>query len=103
MARSTRRGRSRKRSGGTDGGPGSNAFERVFEMLGRTAEEKPGPAEARERFSDMVRLAGRLRQLERRLGSRGVAELSPYLQSLLRLVTEPRVVEPARLRRAASF
>ncbi len=80
-----------------------DAFGRIFELLGRTAEGKSDPSEVRSRFSDLVRLSGRVRQLEKRLGKKGVAQLSPYLRSLLRLVSEPRVVAPAFLKKAASF
>ena len=103
MPRSPRRTRTEKASGRAGGGRGSDAFGRIFELVGRTAGGKADPSEVRERFSDLVRLAGRLRQLEKRLGRKGVAKLSPYLQSLLRLATEPRVVGPALLRRAVSF
>ena len=64
---------------------------------------KLGAREARERLSDAVRLAARLRRLEERLGASGVAGMSPYLQSLLRLAAEPAVVQPAELRQAAGF
>jgi len=103
MPRSPRRTRSKKTSGRADAPCGTDAFGRIFELLGRTSGGKPGRAEVRERFSDLVRMAGRVKQLEKRLGKKGVAELSPYLQSLLRLVTEPRVVGPALLQKAASF
>ena len=103
MPRSPGRTRSQGKPGGAGGERESDAFRRVFEMLGRVAGAKTDSGEVRERFSELVRLAGRLRHLEKRLGRKGVAELSPYLRSLLRLVTEPRVVAPARLRRAVSF
>ena len=103
MPRSPRRTRSEKMSGKTRGRRATDAFGRIFELLGRMADGKPDPREVRARFSDLVRLAGRVRQLEKRLGRKGVAKLSPYLQSLLRLVTEPRVVAPAFLKKAASF
>lgn len=51
----------------------------------------------------MIRLAARVRRLHERLARRGVAEVSPYLESLLRLAAAPRVIEPAQLREAASF
>ncbi|MHC5058928.1 MAG: hypothetical protein ACYTKD_30095 [Planctomycetota bacterium] len=103
MPRSPRRARSGKASGRASGRRATDAFGRIFELLGRAADGKPDPREVRARFSDLVRLAGRVRQLEKRLGRKGAAELSPYLQSLLRLVTEPRVVAPALLKKAASF
>lgn len=101
--RSPRRTRSEKVSGRAGGRRETDAFGRIFELLGRTTGGGPDPTEVRERFSDLVRLAGRVRQLEKRLGGKGVAALSPYLRSLLRLVTEPRVVAPALLRKASSF
>ncbi len=101
------RGSGRTRSGDarrdSNGRSGTDTFGRIFELLGRAAGGKPDPKEVRASFSDLVRLAGRVRQLEKRLGKKGVATLSPYLQSLLRLVTEPRVVAPALLRKASSF
>jgi len=103
MSRSPRRTRSEKTSGRANAPCAMDAFGRIFELLGRSAGGKPNRAELRERFSDLVRLAGRVRQLEKRLGKKGVAELSPYLRSLLRLVAEPRIVEPALLQKAASF
>jgi len=104
---------SRSRSAG--GGAGSRArsegadclgdsFDRVWSLLRRQeAIEGCGLAEAREHFSDMIRLAARVRRLHERLARRGVAEVSPYLESLLRLAAAPRVIEPAQLREAASF
>jgi hypothetical protein len=89
--------------GKSDGRSAKDAFGSIFDLIGRAAGGKPDPEEVRSRFSDLVRLAGRVRQLEKRLGRKGVAKLSPYLQSLLRLVTEPRVVAPALLRKASSF
>ncbi len=89
--------------GEREGKPPKDAFNRIFEMLQVRSEGKITVREARDRFSDMVRLAGRARSLERRLGKRGVAELSPYLQAVLRLATESNIVQPAQLRRAASF
>jgi len=103
MSRSPRRARSKKSPGRAGGPRASDAFGRIFELLGRTAGGKPSRSELQERFSDLVRLAGRVRQLEKRLGKKGAAELSPYLKSLLRLVTESRVVAPAQLQRAAGF
>jgi len=74
------------------------------EALGRSVDGRGfGPHEARERVADLVRLEGRLRRLDERLGRCGVAEISPYLTSLLRLAAGPRIVQPAILRRAASF
>ncbi len=72
-------------------------------MVGRSAEGKLGVSEARRGLGDMVRLAGRARRLERRLGKRGAATLSPYLQSLLRLSTESNIIAPAQVRRAVGF
>ena len=103
MPRSPRRTRSEKLPGRAGGPRAMDAFGRIFELLGRTADDKSDSSEVRSKFSDLVRLAGRVRQLEKRLGKKGVAQLSPYLQSLLRLVTEPRVVAPAFLKKAASF
>ena len=68
-----------------------------------SAEGKLGVSEARRGLGDVVRLAGRARRLERRLGKRGAASLSPYLQSLLRLATESNIVAPAQVRRAVGF
>ena len=82
---------------------GKDAFNRLFEMLASLPGRKITVREARDRFSDMVRMAGRLRGLERRLGKRGVASLSPYLKAVLRLATESNIIVPATLRRAASF
>lgn len=82
----------------------SDAFTRVRSCLERARRSgKLGAREARERLSDAVRLAGRLRRLEERLGQGGLPEMSPYLESLLRLAAEPAVVQPAVLRRAAGF
>ncbi len=82
----------------------SDAFTRVCSCLERARRSgKLSVRQARERLSDAVRLAARLRRLEERLGGSGLAEISPYLESLLRLAAEPAVVEPAALRRAASF
>ena len=82
----------------------SDAFARVRSCLERARRSgKLSAREARERLSDAVRLAARLRRLEERLGAGGIAEISPYLESLLRLAAEPAVVQPAALRRAASF
>jgi hypothetical protein len=103
MPRSPRRARTGTLPGRAGGPRAMDAFGRIFELLGRTADGKPDPSEVRSKFSDLVRLAGRVRQLEKRLGKKGVAQLSPYLRSLLRLVTEPRVVAPAFLKKAASF
>ncbi len=72
-------------------------------MVGLSAEGKLGVSEARRGLGDMVRLAGRAKRLERRLGKQGAATLSPYLQSLLRLATESNIVAPAALRQAAGF
>ncbi len=86
-------------------GPGnSDAFTRVRACLeGAQRRGKLTAREAGERLSDAVRLAARLRRLEERLGRGCLAEVSPYLGSLLRLAAEPAVVEPAALQRAASF
>jgi hypothetical protein len=81
-----------------------DSFDRVFETLRRSeATGDVSPEEARERISDAVRLAARVRRLEERLGRSGLAEASPYLRSLLRLASGSKIVEPAVLRRAASF
>jgi hypothetical protein len=92
-----------EKSGKVGGSGATDAFGRIFELLGRTAEGKSDSSEVRGRFSDLVRLAGRVRQLEKRLSKRGAAELSPYLRSLLRLVSKPRVVAPTFLQKAANF
>ncbi len=82
----------------------SDTFTRVRSCLeSARGSGKLSAREARERLSDAVRLSARLRRLEERLGTSGVAEMSPYLDSLLRLAAEPAVVQPAVLRRAASF
>lgn len=103
MPRNPHRTRSAEVSGKAGGSRAMDAFGRIFELLGRTADGTSDPSEVREKFSDLVRLAGRVRQLEKRLGRKGVAELSPYLRSLLRLVSKPRVVAPAFLQKAANF
>ena len=82
----------------------SNALARVRACLERARRSgKLSAREARERLSDAVRLVARLRRLEERLGRGGIAEMSPYLESLLQLAAEPAVVQPAALRRAVSF
>ena len=82
----------------------SDAFSRVREVLERARRSgKLSAREARERLSDAVRLVGRLRRIEERLGKSGLAESSPYLDSLLKLAAEPAVVVPAALRQAVSF
>ncbi len=85
-------------------GPGnSDAFTRVRGCLERAQRQGKLTARAAgERLSDAVRLAARLRRLEERMGRGGLAEVSPYLGSLLRLAAEPAVVEPVALRRAVS-
>ena len=86
------------------GSGNSDAFARVRSCLDRARHSgKLSAREARERLSDAVRLAARLRRLEERLGRGGLAEISPYLKSLLRLAAEPAVVQPAVLRRAVGF
>lgn len=81
-----------------------DSFDRVWRLLYRN-ETLSGMslAEARRHFSDIIRLAARIRRLHERLGRRNVAEMSPYLESLLRLASAPRTLEPATLREAASF
>jgi len=80
------------------------SFGRVRDSISTCAGGKRvGLKEARARFSDALRLAARLRRLEERLGKKGVAELSPYLESLLRMARASRVIRPAELRQAAGF
>ena len=98
MPRNPSRSRSREASPERRG---PDAFQQVFEMVTRAAEGGVEAQEARERLGDLVRVSARARALDKRLGQRGVAELSPYLQSLLRVAGEPKVVEPAQLRVSA--
>lgn len=78
-----------------------DAFGRVLGMVTRASEEKVSAREVRENLGDLVRVSARVRALEKRIGRRGAAELSPYLQSLLRVAGEPRIVKAERLRVSA--
>jgi hypothetical protein len=75
-------------------------FERVKRAIGSGASSL---SDSNATFSDALRLAARLRRLEERLGRGGVAELSPYLESLLRMAQVSKVVETTQLRQAAGF
>jgi hypothetical protein len=99
------RGSSRfRKQRGARGEAEGAAFDRTHEALGRLEEATHlSPVEIRVRFADALRLATRLKKLEERLGRTGIVELSPYLQSLLRMAQVPEAVGGVEFRQAAGF
>jgi hypothetical protein len=79
------------------------SFSRILEAIGGGSKKRGGDRSSSPGFADALRLAARLKRLEERIGRSGVAELSPYLESLLRMARASNVVRPSTLRKAASF